>query len=119
MSDNIPLPREVAQEALEALERSVATCFSGYDHREVLSDPKHFVNQAIFALRTRLAAPDETEVLLAENELLREAVKAEREECARVCEQPVDEIQITDDISQRIYRDAFDCAEAIRARGKT
>ena len=43
---------------------------------------------------------------------------AEREECARVCEQPVDEIQITDDISQRIYKDAFDCAEAIRARGE-
>lgn len=43
---------------------------------------------------------------------------AEREECARLCEQPCDEIQITDDISERIYRDAFECAEAIRARGE-
>jgi hypothetical protein len=43
--------------------------------------------------------------------------EAEREACAKVCEQPSDEIQITDDISQRIYKDAFDCAEAIRARG--
>ncbi len=57
MSDNITLPREVVQEALEALERSVAICFSEYDHREVLSDSKHFVNQAIFALRAALAAP--------------------------------------------------------------
>lgn len=44
--------------------------------------------------------------------------KQEREACAKVCEQPSDEIQITDDISQRIYKDAFDCAEAIRARGE-
>lgn len=41
----------------------------------------------------------------------------EREECARVCEMPIDIIQHTDDISETIYGDWMDCAEAIRARG--
>ena len=59
--DTITLPREVVQEAADALERSVATCFSEYDHREVLSDPKHFVNRAITALRTALAAEQPSE----------------------------------------------------------
>jgi hypothetical protein len=52
------------------------------------------------------------------SDMIKQAVEAEREACAKVCEQPSDEIQITDDISQRIYKDAFDCAEAIRARGE-
>jgi len=42
---------------------------------------------------------------------------AEREACAKVCEQPVDEIQITDDCSEYKYRDNQECADAIRARG--
>ena len=41
----------------------------------------------------------------------------EREACAKVCEQPVDEIQITDDCSEYKYRDNQECADAIRARG--
>ena len=42
----------------------------------------------------------------------------EREECAKVCEEPIDEIQITDDCSEVIYKDNQDCAAAIRARGE-
>ena len=45
-------------------------------------------------------------------------LETEREACAKACEQPIDEIQITDDISERVYKDAFECAEAIRARGE-
>jgi hypothetical protein len=45
-------------------------------------------------------------------------VQAEREACAKVCEQPVDEIQITDDCSEYKYRDNQECADAIRARGE-
>ena len=43
---------------------------------------------------------------------------AEREACAKVCEQPVDEIQITDDCSEYKYRDNQECADAIRAKGQ-
>lgn len=43
----------------------------------------------------------------------------EREACAKVCEQPIDEIQITDTISEVVYMDAHECAKAIRARGNT
>jgi hypothetical protein len=39
------------------------------------------------------------------------------EACARICEQPIDEIQITDDCSEVRYMDGKECAEAIRARG--
>jgi hypothetical protein len=41
---------------------------------------------------------------------------AEREACAQVCLMPVDEIQVTDDCSEYVYKDHLDCAEAIRAR---
>jgi hypothetical protein len=47
-----------------------------------------------------------------------QAVEDEREACAKLCEQPITEIQITDDCSETIYKDYKDCAEAIRARGK-
>jgi len=43
---------------------------------------------------------------------------AEREACAKVCEQPIDEIQVTDDCSDIIYMDGLECAAAIRARGE-
>lgn len=45
--------------------------------------------------------------------------KDENEACAKVCEQPVDEIQITDDCSEYKYRDNQECADAIRARGQS
>ena len=47
------------------------------------------------------------------------AAAAERETCAKVCEQPIDEIQITDDCSEVRYMDGKECADAIRARGNT
>lgn len=56
------------------------------------------------ALRQALAQPDE--------------VLAEREACAKVCEQPIDEIQVTDDCSDIVYMDGLECASAIRARGE-
>jgi hypothetical protein len=43
--------------------------------------------------------------------------ESEREECAKVCETPIDEIQITDDCAETVYMDATECAAAIRARG--
>jgi hypothetical protein len=43
---------------------------------------------------------------------------AEREECARLCEEPYDLIQITDDCSEYVYKDHLVCADAIRARGQ-
>ena len=46
-------------QALEALERSVATCFDQYAHRQVMSQPDHFINKAIFALRKALAQPEQ------------------------------------------------------------
>jgi hypothetical protein len=42
---------------------------------------------------------------------------AEREACAKVCEQPIDEIQITDDCSELVYMGGKECAFAIRERG--
>ena len=45
-------------------------------------------------------------------------VGLEREACAKLCLVPVDEIQITNDCSEYVYKDYLDCAEAIRARGQ-
>ena len=42
---------EALKLALEALERSVATCFDQRSHYEVMGRPEHFVNKAITALR--------------------------------------------------------------------
>jgi hypothetical protein len=52
------------------------------------------------------------------DELLNKVRADEREACAKVCEQPVDEIQITDDCSEMRYMDGKECAAAIRARGE-
>jgi len=45
--------------ALEALERSVATCLDPYSHEQVMSRPEHFINQAITAITSALEAKDE------------------------------------------------------------
>jgi len=45
--------------------------------------------------------------------------EAVREACAQVCLMPVDEIQITDDCKEYVYKDYLDCAAAIRARGQS
>ena len=42
---------EVLKLALEALEKSVATCFDRYAHEQVMSRPEHFINQAITAIK--------------------------------------------------------------------
>jgi hypothetical protein len=49
---------EALRLALEALERSVATCFDQYAHEQVMSRPEHFVNQAITAIKEALAQPE-------------------------------------------------------------
>ena len=55
-------------------------------------------------------------VFIANSDDLGRLIAAEREACALVCLMPVDEIQITDDCSEYVYKDYLDCAEAIRAR---
>jgi len=46
---------EVLKQALEALERSVATCYDQYAHQQVMSQPNHFINQTITSLRQAIA----------------------------------------------------------------
>jgi hypothetical protein len=46
---------EVLKQTMEALERSVATCFDQYAHQQVMSQPDHFINQAITSLRQAIA----------------------------------------------------------------
>lgn len=53
---------QVGRQALEALERCVATCFDQRAHEQVMSRPEHFVNQNITALRERLAQPGQEPV---------------------------------------------------------
>ena len=50
---------EALRLALEALERSVATCLDPYSHEQVMSRPEHFINQAITAIKAALEAKDE------------------------------------------------------------
>jgi len=50
--------KEALKLALEALERSVATCFDRYAHEQVMSRPEHFINQAITAIKEALAQPE-------------------------------------------------------------
>ena len=54
--------RELMQQALEALEQSVSTCFDQYSHHEVMSRSEHFMNRAMKALRERLAQPEQEPV---------------------------------------------------------
>ena len=53
------MTQEALKLALEALERSVATCFDQYAHRQVMSQPDHFINQAITAIKEALAQEQE------------------------------------------------------------
>ena len=50
---------EALKLALEALERSVATCFDQYAHQQVMSQPDHFINKAITAIKEALAQTQE------------------------------------------------------------
>ena len=54
----VTLTREEAQSVLDALWRAVSTCFDQYSHEQVMSNPKHFINQTIETLRSRLSAPE-------------------------------------------------------------
>ena len=54
----VTLTREEAQSVLDALWRAVSTCFDQYSHEQVMSNPKHFINQTIETLRARLSAPE-------------------------------------------------------------
>jgi hypothetical protein len=47
--------------ALEALEKSVATCFDRYSHEQVMSRPEHFINQAITAIKQARALDKKAE----------------------------------------------------------
>jgi N-methylhydantoinase B/oxoprolinase/acetone carboxylase alpha subunit len=49
------MTQEALKLALEALERSVATCFDQYAHQQVMSQPDHFINQTITSLRQAIA----------------------------------------------------------------
>jgi hypothetical protein len=69
------------------------------------------IHEAAFELRR----------LHAENERLREAVKAEREACAKLCEQ--EQFELTEDVTGKNALQLFDsgcrcCAEMIRRRGE-
>ena len=50
---------EALELALEALERSVATCFDQYAHQQVMSQPDHFINKAITAIKEALVQEQE------------------------------------------------------------
>jgi len=52
---------EVLKQTMEALERSVATCFDQYAHQQVMSQPDHFINQAITSLRQAIAEAEKQE----------------------------------------------------------
>ena len=52
---------EAMKQALEALERSVATCFDQYAHQQAMSRPDHFINQAITSLRQAIAEAEKQE----------------------------------------------------------
>ena len=50
---------EALKLALKALERSVATCFDQYAHQQVMSQPDHFINKAITAIKEALVQEQE------------------------------------------------------------
>ena len=56
------MTQEALKMALEALERSVATCFDPYAHEQVMGRPEHFVNQTITAIKEALAQPEQEPV---------------------------------------------------------
>jgi hypothetical protein len=60
------MSKEAMKLALEALKRSVATCFDQYAHEQVMSQPDHFINQAIKALEKALANQEQGEPVACE-----------------------------------------------------
>lgn len=39
------------QTVIDALERAASTCFTAYAHHEFMSDPKHFMHEALAIMR--------------------------------------------------------------------
>ena len=58
------------KQALEALECSVATCFDRYAHQQAMSQPDHFINQAITSLRQAIADAETKPVKVSVNEFM-------------------------------------------------
>jgi hypothetical protein len=69
--------RQALELALEALERSVATCFDQRSHDEVMGRPEHFVNKAITALRLAIDVQN-----MASESTYKEALAQEQEPVA-------------------------------------
>jgi hypothetical protein len=69
------MTQEVLKLALEALERSVATCFDQYAHQQVMSQPDHFINQAITAIKEAMRENAMREVQRLGQEIEQEPVK--------------------------------------------
>jgi len=61
---------EAMKKVLETLERSVATCFDHYSHQQVMSQPDHFINQAITSLRQAIAEAEKQEQGEPDDEVL-------------------------------------------------
>lgn len=59
--------KQTLELALEALERSVATCFDQRSHDEVMGRPEHFVNRAITAIKKALAQEQDGTYVYASN----------------------------------------------------
>jgi hypothetical protein len=52
---------DAMKQALEALEKSVSTCFDRYSHEQVMSRPEHFINQTMTALRLAIEQAERQE----------------------------------------------------------
>jgi hypothetical protein len=118
---------EVMKQALEALEKSVSTCFDRYSHEQVLSRPEHFINQTITALRLAIEQAErvkraEEAFAAASDEMKGE--QAERQEL--VCEycggdrfiappQQPEALRLADEIGEDYCR----CLPAYKDRGRT
>ena len=85
--------------------------------REAGLQPYYNAQEPAIVCFANLVAAHKAEVALAE--AYRCGYKDGMEAAAVVCEQPIDEIQITDDCSEIRYMDGKECAAAIRARGTT
>lgn len=53
---------EVLKQALEALQKAGGTCFDEFSHREMMSQPDHFMNQSITSLRQAIAELESQEL---------------------------------------------------------
>ena len=61
---------EALRLALEALERSVATCLDPYSHEQVRSRPEHFINLTINAIKKTLAQPEQEPQIAINSEIV-------------------------------------------------